>query len=262
MLKLLIALLICTCNAILNANAFSSKDIELQIAHAKFLVKQGDYQKGIEQYTQLIELMEPTSDPQIFQLYNERGDLYFAIQDYSSALKDFQKIPIKTNHTSWEETSEILRAICGRMFSSEYLNQDKEAEREFDDLVHAVTPIRNDLDNIPWLKGNPILIAHKKLKSSKKEPCKDCEKYMQLNSGAQENCQMQCSGYAVGASWACSRVPNPAIQFLCVGCIWGLERACNWCCKGDGFWENCVKPLRRLLHDPEHPENPAPHPFE
>lgn len=78
----------------------------------------------------------------------------------------------------------------------------------------------------------------------------------------EENCQMQCNGYAIAAGFACSRVPNSIIQALCIGCIFGLEQICVRCCKGEGFWENCVKSLRRLYHDPEHPNNPAPHPFE
>lgn len=78
----------------------------------------------------------------------------------------------------------------------------------------------------------------------------------------EEYCQLQCRAYAVAAAYACGRVPLPALQFLCIGCIFGLEELCSRCCTGSGFWENCVTGLRRLFHDPEHPENPRPHPYE
>ena len=230
------------------------------------LAKDGCYSEAIEKYSELIDVMESSGNEIDLKLYNLRGDLFFAIRDYQNALKDFQKIPVNIENATIDETSEILKAACGRMFSFDSLDNDLAAENEFKSLVQSIVPVKHQLEQIDWIRD--CSLSNHSLSLKKSEDCVPCASYkdsyqaVSKSSAEVESCQTQCTGYAVGASWACSRVPVPAIQFLCVGAIFGLERTCHWCCKDEGFWERCVKPLRRLLHDPEHPQNPAPHPYE
>lgn len=139
------------------------------------------------------------------------------------------------------------------------LNDEESAKEKFDELVYHVALLRNELDTIDWLRDSPVYALFKEEQVSNRERI--------LLAGLpemtpQEYCEFQSAGYAVAASSACLKVPNLALAAACAGCIWGLEQVCSMCCKGEGFWVNCVKPLRRLFHDPEHPDNPKPHPFE
>lgn len=192
-------------------------------------------------------------------MYRKRADLKFAWRDYQAALKDYQKIVFQNENSSFFEPSHLLYGICGSMFSYQCLDENELAEQEFNKLVYHVALMGEEIEKVDWIKESPIYIAYLKNHKRIKSPI-FLTNLPEMTP--EEFCQFQCAGYAIAASSACLKVPNVAIAALCGGCIWGLEQLCSRCCKGEGFWKNCVKPLRRLFHDPSHPENPAPHPYE
>ena len=207
--------------------------------------------------TECSQEMVPTKDA-LFTYSNE-ANTYFSNAEYVIALEKYQEVIRYIQENNLSEPSHLLQAICGSMFCFDLLNQDAFAKNAFDELIHEVSLLNEDIEDIDWFKQSPIYPQFQK-------NCTLCtvsiEKIGLPEATPEEACQLQCNGYAVAAAYACSRVPNAAVQFLCYGCIFGLEQLCLRCCKGQGFWENCVKGLRRLFHDPEHPDNPAPHPYE
>jgi hypothetical protein len=191
--------------------------------------------------------------------YSEEANTYFSKAEYAITLERYEKVIqyIQENHLS--DPSCLLQAICGSMFCYDLLNQDSFAKAAFDELVCEVALLNESIEEIDWFKQSLI---YPQFQKNSKRYSVSIEKIGLPEASSEENCQLQCNGYAVAAAYACSRVPSPAISFLCYGCIFGLEQVCLRCCKGQGFWENCVKGLRRLFNDPEHPENPASHPYE
>jgi hypothetical protein len=190
--------------------------------------------------------------------YNERGNISFANGDYIAALYDYQAAVRYVETNQIDDPSNLLRGICGSMFCYEFLNNDDASREEFHRLTQYVHFLGDEVDRIDWFRNSPVYNAYRE-----KRHLRNSIITVDLpEMTKEEHCQLQCDGYAVAAGYACSRVPNPAVQFVCVGCIFGLQQLCTRCCMGKGFWENCVKGLRRLFHDPEHPENPAPHPNE
>jgi hypothetical protein len=192
-------------------------------------------------------------------MHVQRADLYFANKNYQAALKDYQKVVSYIEDGHLFEPADFLEGICGCLFCYLCLEKDELAKREFDKLIYHVALIGDEVETIGWFKNGPVYPFYKKKYNNSQETPQLVD-LPELTT--EEFCGEQCTGYALAASFACARVPNVAIAALCAGCIWGLQQLCARCCKGVGFWENCVKPLRRLYHDPEHPKNPAPHPFE
>lgn len=182
--------------------------------------------------------------------------MYFSKQEYVRALEGYQKVIPYIRESRLSDPSNLLQAICGSMFCYDLLDQELFAKAAFDELVYEVALLNERVEEIGWFRKSPIYSYFEK------NPQRYIQKTELPETSPEEHCQTQCNGYALAAAFACSRVPHPAVQFVCYGCIFGLEQLCLRCCKGKGFWENCVKGLRRLHHDPEHPENPAPHPFE
>lgn len=233
----------------------------------KFAVS-NEYDKAIELYSLEIISKEADQDENVLSLYNERGDLFFAKKQFSEALMDYQTV---VSRVKKGDNSNLLKGICGKLFCYLFLNEDQLAEEEFNYLVDEVALIGNDIENIEWIKNSPVHHYYKEnIEGKRKKPC-ECKKMNQLfinqtqeipADSPQEHCTTQYNGFAVACYVACSRVGNPFIQGICIGCIFGLEQVCMRCCKGDGFWKNCITPLRRLYHDPAHPESPAPHPYE
>lgn len=255
-------------------------DVQATLEKAKSLALLGECNAAIDLYTKEIATKESEGSSDVLTLYNDRGDLFFARKQYLRALKDYQIVLARVQNKTWDDKSNLLRGICGSMFCNNFLNKDMASKVAFQHLVEEVAAIENELHNIEWIRTNPVYLYRTRIEKEKIEgSCKKCgekselvvhqainmrepRSRAELEPTREENCVLQCNGYAVAAYYACSRVPMAAVQFLCVGCIFGLEQVCIRCCKGAGFWENCVKSLRRLYHDPDHPNDPAPHPFE
>lgn len=198
------------------------------------------------------------SGKKLLSMYIHRGDLNFAKKNYREALKDYQKTISYIEDHNLCEPSDFLEGICGCLFCYQCLEEDESAKQVFDKLVYQVALLQDTIEDIDWFRNSPVYPIYKKNHQSRER--KQLVSLPEMTP--QEYCEFQCAGYAVAASSACLKVPNLAIAAICGGCIWGLQQLCSRCCKGDGFWENCVRPLRRLFHDPEHPNNPAPHPYE
>lgn len=216
------------------------------------------YNVEIEKFQHIIQLDQPFSKESLFVLYNLRGDLLFSRGDYNLALQDYHNVTSDLENDILIFPSEFLKGLCGSLFCNLCLGNDAVAESEFERLVYVTAVLRTKIETIDWIRNSPVYPRYKN-----QSYLADLTLKIDLPPlSEQENCEFQCAGYGVAAAYACSKVPVPSIQFLCAGCIFALENFCFRCCKGAGFWENCVKPLRRLFHDPEHPENPAPHPYE
>jgi hypothetical protein len=215
-------------------NSFSRKNDELELgAHSN--------------------LADSYSD--ILSFYEQDADLNFAEQNYETALVRYQAVIDHLKEAQISNPSKLLKAICGSMFCYDLLNQETFARRVFDELVDEVALLGNEIEEIVWFRKCPIYDSYMAHQLS-----------LQLAAIPQdtpeENCQFQCNGYALAAAFACGKIAYPPIQVGCYGCLFALEQLCIRCCKGAGFWENCVKPLRRIFYDPEHYQNPAPHPYE
>jgi tetratricopeptide (TPR) repeat protein len=256
------------CFLICIAGYSSTRDSE-EIQLARQLSLLGEYDSAAHIYSRLIDSTLESSESNVTTLYAQRADLYFAQKRFEDALADYQVVILQAD--SEGEVSNKLVGICGSLFCFELLHEDELAKATFDCLVSEVDKLGKEIENVEWLRNNFVYQYYKENIRGKKEKCKckNNEKNDLRNQTLdipsmtpEESCQLQCNGYAVAAGYACSRVPNAAVQFVCYGSIFGLEQACLRCCKGAGFWENCVKPLRRLFHDPDHPENPASHPYE
>ncbi len=254
-------------NSLIGISHLQSSD---ELGKAWALSQLGEYDGAIEIFSEIIKERTEKSTDDILTLYNQRGDLFFAQKRYAEALNDYQRVLSYINTSSLKDASNRLRSICGCLFCYEFLNESAMAETTFAYLVNEVAFMGSEINDVEWLRESVVYKYYVANIQGKRKKCtceKDAKKVHNQTMDAppmtaEESCILQCNAYAVAVTFACSRVPIPAVQFLCVGCVFGLEQACVRCCKGDGFWENCVKPLRRLFHDPDHPENPAPHPFE
>lgn len=187
------------------------------------------------------------------------ADQNFHEKDYAMALENYQKVIAYLRENNLSDPSDLLNAICGSMFCYDLLCQEPFAKAAFDELVYEVALLEGKVETVNWFRESPVYPKYKNRLSRHPVRIKTIDL---PEMSAEENCEFQCDGYAFAASWACSKVPVLAVQAVCYGCIFGLNQLCSRCCKGDGFWENCVKGLRRLFHDPNHPKNPAPHPYE
>lgn len=215
---------------------------------------------AIEVYNAEIQLQEDNCTGRILvHLYSERGNLHFAKKNYQAALSDYQKAIEFIQKNQLNDASNLLQGMCGSLFCYEFLNEEQSSKNQFDELVYHVALHGDKIDNIDWFRNSTVYPVYKE--NRKLNPPR-IQKIDLPPLTAEESCQLQCDGYAVAAAYACQRVPDVRIQCLCYGCIFGLERLCSRCCLGDGFWKNCVQGLRRLFHDPEHPQKPAQHPFE
>lgn len=199
-----------------------------------------------------------SSVKEILLTYNEKANMHFSRGEYKIALENYQKVVHYLQENGLSDPSNLISAMCGSMFCFDLLNQNQFAKAAFDELVYEVALLNKKVEEIDWFKHSPVYYKF----TQNPNRYVRIEKVGLSETTPEEDCQLQCNGYAVAAAFACGRVPHPAIQFACFGCIFGLEQLCLRCCKGQGFWENCVKALRRLFHDPDHPENPAPHPYE
>lgn len=202
---------------------------------------------------------EIRSSDQVLLIYNDEADILFLKKEYASALEKYQKVIQFLQDNELSDPSNLLYALCGSFFCYDILQQDSFAQEAFNELVYEVGLLNEKIEEIRWFNQSQI---YPFFKQNPDRYNLRVEKIGLPNMTPEENCQMQCNGYAVAAAYACSKVVHPALQFACYGCIFGLEQLCMQCCKGEGFWTNCVKGLRRLFHDPEHPDNPAPHPYE
>jgi tetratricopeptide (TPR) repeat protein len=235
------------------------------IEEAKKAVKRNDLLLGIEIYSAAIAATPKQHEKERIILHGNRGILHLAIENYQEALSDFKKIPYSFDTDDWEQKSEILSGLCGRILALYVMNIENELNEEIAKLAYTIISMQNELHNITWLKENPMCqknINHLHAKIFKQKSDARLQLIDFSNVTPEESCVLQCQAYGVAAAWACNRIPNPAIQLACIGSIFGLEKVCCKCCEGEGFWKNCVNPLRRLFHDPEHPKNPAPHPYE
>ena len=190
---------------------------------------------------------------------NKAGDLNFAKKDYLAALGDYQAAISCIEDNQINDPSNLINGICGSLLCYELLDEKEAAAKEFSKLAYHVALMDDEIENIDWFRNSPIYPLYKENRRLQKEKM---QTVALPEMSPEEFCEYQCNAYAIAAGYACSRVPHPAIQFLCVSCIFGLQSVCVRCCKGQGFWENCVRGIRRLFHDPDHPENPAPHPYE
>ncbi len=204
-------------------------------------------------------LSEESCYLQHISLLNEQANFEFSSKRYVESLNNYEKVVRHLEHHNLTDPSLLLNAICGSMFCYEMLDQNEFAKRAFDELVYQVGLLGEEVEEIDWYQKSCL---YEELKEFSDRPNLRFQRCSMSDMTPEENCQLQCRAYAVAAAYACGRVPHPAIQFLCLGCIFGLEELCSRCCTGEGFWENCVKGLRRLFHDPEHPQNPSPHPYE
>lgn len=238
---------------------------------AKRMVLLGDYNKAIELYSLSISLTDPLNSD--LSVYIDRGDAYFAEKEFLSALNDYQFVISEIKDTKPSNKHNLLIALAESMFCYLFLNDDLSSQREFDRLVNELELLRENEEAFEWIENYIYSNSCLNYALLKKPKHLYPESYNNIqaitnqtrdlpDATPEEHCQSQCLGYAFAASIACSKVPNIFIQALCAGAILGLEQICARCCKGKGFWENCVKPLRRLYHDPEHYDNPAPHPYE
>jgi hypothetical protein len=221
---------------------------------------------AIHVYTQEIQLLEgqfPFRDDQLnlklVSMYSERASLYCSKKNYLAALNDYKTLITVIEQFDITDDSNLLDGICGSMFCYQCLEEEESAKQEFIKLVYHVAMLGDEIESVSWIQNSPVYttLKEKNRQTGAKKPLAKLP-----DMTPEEFCELQCGGYAVAASFACLKVPIPSIAVLCGGCVWGLEQLCERCCKGEGFWENCVKPLRRLFHDPEHPNNPAPHPYE
>ncbi|MBS0620426.1 MAG: hypothetical protein JSS61_03095 [Verrucomicrobia bacterium] len=195
----------------------------------------------------------------LLSFYVDRGDLNFREREYRRALEDYLMVTTLIEDNQIDRPSHLIQGICGSMFCYQCLDDDEAAQLQFSKLLCHISLLGEDLEKIEWIRNSPVYSNFKENQSHSNEQTFLTELPAMTK---EEACELQNAGYAVAAATACARVPHPAISYLCAGCIFGLEQICVRCCKGQGFWENCVKGLRRLFHDPEHPKNPAPHPFE
>ncbi len=212
-------------------------------------------------FAQQVEPWQETgsSTNDVLLIYNEEANLFFSKREYATALENYQKVISFLRDNQLSDPSILLQAMCGKMFCYDMLNQEPFAKAAFEELVDEVAALNERVEEIDWFKQSRV---YPEFQQNPNRYALKIEKVGLLDDTPEENCQLQCNGYAVAAAYACGKVPNPAIQFVCYGCIFGLEQLCVRCCRGAGFWENCVKGLRKLYHDPEHPDNPAPHPYE
>lgn len=210
------------------------------------------------QQTEFLQAVD-SSIEDVLLVYNEKADMHFYRGEYLTSLENYQKVICYLKSNGLSDPSNLLQALCGSMFCYDLLNQYEFAKAAFDELVYEVALLNEKIEEIDWFRHS--LIYPKFIQNSNRYDVR-IEKIGLPEMTPEESCQLQCNGYAVAAGFACGKVPNLAVQFICYGCIFGLEQVCVRCCKGKGFWENCVKGLRRLFHDPQHPENPAPHPYE
>lgn len=256
MVKKMLLFLFVSFISILNAHSTSFANLELSPEKMD---------AAIEVYNTEIQLFEDFYPPELYpakkilSLYNERADLHFTRKNYHAALRDYQKVIAYIEDAELFEPADSIGGICGSLFCYQCLDDDESAKKEFSRLTRYLALYGEEIETVNWIRNSPIYSSYKNNHKNYKE------RIISLSlpeMTPEEFCSFQCAGYAVAASSACLKVPNLAVAALCGGCIWGLEQLCSKCCKGEGFWENCVKPLRRLFHDPEHPSNPAPHPFE
>ncbi len=192
-------------------------------------------------------------------VFHEQGELNFEKQNYKEALKNYNDVICYLRKNDMSDPSRLLNAICGSMYCYAILNEDRFAKEAFEELVHEVSVLREKVEDIDWFQASSIYPIYIQ-KSNRYGP--EVQSVDLPDMTSEEYCQLQCNGYSLAAAFACGKVPHIAVQAICYGCIFGLEQLCIRCCKGDGFWENCVKGLRRLFYDPTHPKNPAPHPYE
>lgn len=133
-----------------------------------------------------------------------RGNLYFFLRSYENALQDYESVLKQGKGSSWEECSEYLSALCGRIFTKDCLGREEEAEADFWFLIQYLTQLNTNLsDYISWLANSQIYSTYsdKKAKVQKAAclPCAEKQAEIMLASGSGLACHDQCDAYAVGA---------------------------------------------------------------
>ena len=121
---------------------------------------QRNYPKAIENYTVAIQALSPNQIVVWLNLINERGNVYFKMQDFSHAIKDFSFV---LNHPQANQ-AQIIEALWGR--SEAYLGSGKVKEFEEDSnrlelLQFLFDPILETKDYI-ILKVSPSLLQDTK----------------------------------------------------------------------------------------------------
>ncbi len=72
-----------------------------------------------------------------------------------------------------------------------------------------------------------------------------------------ENCCNVCDHMAIaGAAWCSNHFRFLRCQVACGLAVEQIKKGCYWCCRGDGFYENCIKPFECILDYIKQPCDP------
>jgi hypothetical protein len=145
--------------------------------------------------------------------YSEEANMHFSKKEYTRALEEYQKVIRYIQENRLSDPSNLLQAICGSMFCYDLLDQEPFAKAAFDELVYEVALLNERIDEIDWFRESPIYPHFVK------NPNRYIQKTGLPETTPEEDCQIQCNGYALAAAFACGRLALPAVQFICYGCL-------------------------------------------
>jgi tetratricopeptide (TPR) repeat protein len=252
------------------------QDWQEQWTSAIVLVKKGKYDEGICKYSQAIQILEETNqlDEHLY-IYNNRAQAYLFADLYEMAAADFNKVKMNPKANA---TDKIL-AQWGIARSYALLNDEENFHVEFA-KIKEIDPhypkvestkdyfiFRNFHSDSPCVKKNFANILVKMdvcesvqdvvftnsgvcLVKRKASSCAINQPRLEgaFNNNKEADCKYWCDRIGNGALVMCAnKFKLIKCQWLCIEVVEIVKSGCYWCCEGDGFYRNCVKPFEDFL---------------
>lgn len=252
-----------------------------------------DFDVALNYFDLAIEKMEQQGDLVHPYVYVDRGRLHLLFHRNELALEDLD-LAINSNNLSKQEKvrAHLSRMFArARLGMSKGFSEDLEKfsennqnsptfEKTDTHLIIRNAPDSKCYENIMTCylihsgqclskkdikimkSGIWIIKTHCGCKSCKgilenERRCDHCGKKIIHFDPKEENCREWCDKMSMaGSVWCSNTFKSIRCQIACGEAVSQIKKGCYWCCSGEGFYRNCIKPFEVILDYIKEPCDP------